>query len=49
MVKQPQPPQFQKKNRQVRQVKQPRRQPPKRTMDAWDILEWQGQEAWNMV
>ena len=48
MVKRQQPPQFQKKNRQVRQVKQPSR-PPKRTMDAWDILEWQGQEAWNMV
>jgi len=45
MVKRQQPPQFQKKNRRVRQVKQP----PKRTMDAWDILEWQGREMASLV
>jgi len=47
MVKR-QPPQFQKK-KQLKRAQQPRRQAPKRTMDAWDILEWQGWEMAGLV
>jgi len=48
MVKRQQPPQL-RRAKQLKRAQQPRRQAPKRTMNAEDILEWQGREMAGLV